>query len=48
MLGVATGEGTLLIARVGPAGKRDMSVDDFLRGHSLAETAQFQLPATNP
>lgn len=48
MLGVATGDGTLLIARVGPAGKRDMSVDDFLRGHPIAGSAQFQLPPTNP
>ncbi|MEO8268566.1 MAG: methionyl-tRNA formyltransferase [Aureliella sp.] len=48
MLGVATGDGTLLIARVGPAGKRDMSVDDFLRGHPIADTAQFELLPTNP
>ncbi|MCC7337932.1 MAG: methionyl-tRNA formyltransferase [Pirellulaceae bacterium] len=48
MLGVATGDGTLLIARVGPAGRRDMSVDDFLRGHPIEGNAQFQLPTTNP
>jgi methionyl-tRNA formyltransferase len=48
MLGVATGAGTLLIAHVGPAGKRDMSVDDFLRGHPISPTAQFQLPTTTP
>jgi len=48
MLAVATGDGTLLIARVGPAGRRDMSVDDFLRGHPIEGNAQFQLPPTNP
>lgn len=41
VLGVATSEGTLLIGRVGPAGKREMSVDEFLRGHPILEVAQF-------
>ncbi len=48
VLGVATGEGTLLIGRVGPAGKREMSVDEFLRGHPIQEAAQFVLAITNP
>ena len=43
VLAVATAEGTLLIGRVGPAGKREMSADEFLRGHPIAETAQFVL-----
>ena len=45
VLAVATGQGTVLIGRVGPAGKREMSVDEFLRGHPIADTAQFTLPA---
>lgn len=48
MLGVATADGTLLIARVGPAGKRDMSVDELLRGHPIAGKAQFELLPTSP
>ena len=46
VLGVSTGQGTLLIGRVGPAGKREMNVDEFLRGHPIAETAQF-VPVSN-
>lgn len=42
VLAVATAEGTLLIARVGPAGKREMSVEEFLRGHPLHNNAHFE------
>lgn len=34
-IGVATSEGTLLISRLKPAGKRDMTARDFLSGHKL-------------
>ncbi len=41
LMAVATSTGTLLIARIQPAGKREMAVEDFLRGHPLDNTAQF-------
>ncbi len=44
LLAVSTGAGTLLISRVQPAGKREMSVEEFLRGHPLNEPAHFELP----
>jgi methionyl-tRNA formyltransferase len=34
---VATGEGGLAIAAVAPAGKRHMTVDEFLRGYHLKD-----------
>lgn len=44
MLGVATGDGILLAARVQPAGKREMDVDELLRGHPIAAGTRFVLP----
>ncbi len=44
MLAVATGQGLFLIARIQPAGKQEMGVDEFLRGHPIKTTAQFALP----
>ncbi len=41
LLAVATAEGTLLISRVQPAGKREMNVEEFLRGHPINTAAQF-------
>jgi len=44
VLAVQTGEGTLLIGRVQPAGKREMDAEEFLRGHPLAANSAFRLP----
>jgi methionyl-tRNA formyltransferase len=44
LLAVATGQGVLVISRVQPAGKREMSVEEFLRGHPIQGQANF----TNP
>lgn len=44
LLGVATGSGTLLISRLQPAGKREMTVDEFVRGHPHLEQAVFTSP----
>lgn len=44
LLAVATGEGTLVISRVQPAGKREMSVEEFLRGHPIHDHAHFTIP----
>ncbi len=44
VLGIATGSGTLLVARVQPASKREMNAEEFLRGHSLFTAASFVLP----
>jgi methionyl-tRNA formyltransferase len=44
VLAVATGSGTLLIARLQPAGKREMDAEEFLRGHALLNGVQFILP----
>lgn len=44
VLAVATGAGTLLIARLQPASKREMDAEEFLRGHSLLSGVQFVLP----
>jgi methionyl-tRNA formyltransferase len=38
---VATGEGVLSLSRVVPPGKRDMAVDEFLRGHKISPGARF-------
>lgn len=44
LLGVATGSGTLLISRLQPAGKREMTVEEFVRGHPQLEQAVFTSP----
>ncbi len=44
VLAVATGAGTLFIARLQPASKREMDSDEFLRGHAMLEGAKFELP----
>ena len=44
VLAVATGSGTLLIARLQPASKREMDAEEFLRGHALLNAAQLILP----
>jgi methionyl-tRNA formyltransferase len=44
VIAVATGNGTLLIARIQPASKREMDAEEFLRGHSLFSGAVFTLP----
>jgi len=44
VLAVATGAGTLLIARLQPASKREMDAEEFLRGHALLSGAQWVLP----
>ncbi|MDX1926384.1 MAG: methionyl-tRNA formyltransferase [Pirellulaceae bacterium] len=46
VLAVATGAGTLLIARLQPASKREMDAEEFLRGHALLSGVQFLLPET--
>ena len=44
VLAVATGSGTLLIARLQPASKREMDAEEFLRGHALLNGARLILP----
>lgn len=44
VLAVATASGTLLIARLQPASKREMDAEEFLRGHSLLNDVGFVLP----
>lgn len=44
VLAVSTGAGTLLIARLQPASKREMDADEFLRGHAMLDGAKFVLP----
>ncbi len=39
-----TGQGALEIARLQPAGKREMNASEFLRGHPLLEGCHFALP----
>jgi methionyl-tRNA formyltransferase len=46
VLAVTTGSGTLLIARLQPAGKREMNAEEFLRGHALLKGVGFILPET--
>ncbi|MDP7032892.1 MAG: methionyl-tRNA formyltransferase [Planctomycetota bacterium] len=41
-LSIATGSGFLRVFRVKPAGKRDMSVESFLRGRSVAPGDRFR------
>lgn len=48
LLAVAAGpalepKSTLLISRVQPAGKREMSVEEFLRGHPITGQAKFEV-----
>ncbi len=45
VLAVQAGEGTMLISRVQPAGKREMDAEEFLRGHPLAANTRFLLPS---
>ena len=40
-LRVGTGHGLLAISRLQPAGKREMSVADFLRGHEVTAGSEF-------
>jgi methionyl-tRNA formyltransferase len=44
LLAVQTARGKFLISRVQPAGKREMDVAEFLRGHPLQPGARFALP----
>lgn len=46
VMAVATASGTLLIARLQPAGKREMDAEEFLRGHALLKGFKFKLPDT--
>ncbi len=42
LLAIQTADGILVASQVQPAGKRTMSVAEFLRGHPLTTTAHFQ------
>lgn len=44
LLAVETGNGILLISRVQPAGKREMDVAEFMRGHPILTGTTFVLP----
>ena len=44
VLAVATTAGTLLVARLQPASKREMDAEEFMRGHSSQQGAQLVLP----
>ncbi len=44
VLAVSCSDSTLLIARLQPAGKREMDAEEFLRGHALLSGAEFLLP----
>lgn len=44
MLGVATSDGVFLAGRVQPSGKREMDVEELLRGHPLSSGTRFLLP----
>lgn len=44
LLAAHTPDGTLLINRVQPAGKKEMSVAEFVRGHPFGEGTCFLLP----
>jgi methionyl-tRNA formyltransferase len=44
LLAVRTGAGWLLINRLQPAGKREMSAAEFLRGHPVSGDSRFELP----
>ena len=43
-LAVRCSEGVLLVCKAQPAGKREMEIREFLRGHPLAADCSFQLP----
>lgn len=43
-LAIRCGEGVLLVAKVQPAGKREMEVTEFVRGHPVSSETQFLLP----
>lgn len=45
---VATGEGALSLLAVAPAGKRHMTIEEFLRGYRVREGDRFGPPATPP
>ena len=47
MIAVETGHGSFLISRLQPAGKREMDVAEFLRGHPLQTGTYFSLPEPN-
>ena len=40
-LAIATGDGVLLPATIQPAGKREMTVAEFLRGHHVQPGDRF-------
>lgn len=44
LLAVETSDGLFLISRVQPAGKREMDVAEFLRGHPILPDTKFVLP----
>ncbi len=44
VLAVATTAGTLLVARLQPASKREMDAEEFLRGQAIQNGAQLVLP----
>ncbi len=44
LIAVATGQGTFVISRLQPSGKREMTAEEFLRGHNLQSHAHFLLP----
>jgi methionyl-tRNA formyltransferase len=44
LLAVRTGMGWLLINRLQPSGKREMSAAEFLRGHPTDKETRFELP----
>lgn len=44
LIAVATGQGTLLIRSLQPAGKREMQAEEFLRGYPLSSGCHFLLP----
>lgn len=47
-LTITTGEGGLRVHRVQPAGKREMSVREFLNGHAVAAGDRFGAPPAEP
>ncbi len=42
LIAVATPDGTFFISRIQPAGKREMNVEEFLRGHPLTAETRFK------
>jgi methionyl-tRNA formyltransferase len=46
LVAVKCSAGILLIGRLQPSGKRDMSAEEFLRGHPLGSGESFLLPST--